>query len=321
MKLLRGGEEGIQEWNRRIADGEEMPHLKEAFLLNADMQGVDLQGAYLIGASFCQANLQGAILAGTLLSEADFRGADLSDAEFRHANLNGAIFGGTLISCDLSEASGLDSTVHLSRSIVDVRSVLHFRGKLPESFLRGCGLADEEIAHFRKRVCGPILLPSCFICHCSNDEALASRLHRDFQAAGIRCWKWNHEAHICEELVSLANPEISIHDKIVLVVSEHSLMCESVNREIEQIVEEEDRRADLIAQGKAAGRSEILYPIRVDNFIFDQIDGGRPFWEHPLREAVTSRSIADAVGWDTTREKYDRVRDQLIHALKSACAP
>ncbi|MBN2560811.1 MAG: toll/interleukin-1 receptor domain-containing protein [Phycisphaerae bacterium] len=317
LKLLRGGPEGVAEWNRLLEGGEEIPDLEDAFLINSDLRAADLRGAFLVGVSFYHADLRGADLVSAQLSRADFRGADLRGTALRHANLSGAFFGGTLISCDLSKAGGLESVVHLSRSIVDVHCLLFFRGKLPEGFFRGCGLPQEEIDHFRDRIRRGIELHSCFICHSADDEAFASRLHSDFQSAGLRCWKWNHDARMCEELLNDPDLPVSVHDKIVLVLSRHSLMSESVNREIDRVIEDENRRDALRQKGMFEQPPEILYPVRVDNFVFEQAEDGRPLWDHPRRDAVVNRPIADGVGWEKNQAKYEQVRGGLIRALKA----
>ena len=321
LRLLRAGPDGVAEWNRRMAGGEETPDLKDAFLINADLREVDLRGAFLVGASFCHANLFAANLAGALLNNADFRGADLRCAELHHANLSGAVFGCTLIACDLSAVRGLDSVEHLSRSILDVQSVLTLPGKpLPETFLRGCGLADEEIAHFRSRLDKPIRQASCFICHCSSEAELAARFHAEIQTAGIRCWRWNHDAQICEELLPQGSPAITAYDKFVLLLSRQSLTCESVNRELRLVLEEEDKRSDTAANRHTWKQSPMLIPVRVDNYVFEQPAGLPPLWNPPYRDAVANRTIIDAVGWDKEARKFNNARDRLIEAILSTTA-
>jgi hypothetical protein len=318
MRLLRAGPGGVEEWNRRVTGGEEIADLKNAFLINADLRGVDLRGTYLVGASFFQADLRRANLSGAQLCGADFRGADLRDTDLHHANLSNATFGHTLISCDLSQAGGLDSVVHLCRSIVDIHAVLCFRDRLPLKFLRGCGLSEEEINHFQRRIQNRLRLASCFISYCSVEEAFATRLHNDLQAAGIRCWKWNHEAQVCEELLARAGPAAGVQDKIVLVASQHSLTYEPVNEEISRIIDEENRRARSTSMAGSPEQFNILHPIRLDGFVFDHTDDGRPLWNHPYREAVVNRTIVDAVGWDTRREKYIQAKDSLIRAMTTS---
>ncbi len=64
LKLLKGGEDGVEEWNRRRGEGEEIPDLGEANLHEANLSGADLRGANLR-----DTNLRGADLLGANLSE------------------------------------------------------------------------------------------------------------------------------------------------------------------------------------------------------------------------------------------------------------
>ena len=47
LKLLRGGEEGISEWNRRRQSGETIPDLSEVVLDRATLSGINLSGTNL----------------------------------------------------------------------------------------------------------------------------------------------------------------------------------------------------------------------------------------------------------------------------------
>ena len=57
LALLRGGREGIREWNRRRAEGEELPSLSEANLSGANLSGANLGQADLVRADLSKANL------------------------------------------------------------------------------------------------------------------------------------------------------------------------------------------------------------------------------------------------------------------------
>ena len=115
LKLLRGGEEGIAEWNRRRESGEELPNLMEADLIRAnlsganltwaDFSGANLTDAHLSGANLSEANLSGANLSGANFSEANLNAADLSRANLSGANLNGAnLFETHLVGADFRGA-------------------------------------------------------------------------------------------------------------------------------------------------------------------------------------------------------------------------
>ena len=47
LRLLKGGSEGVAEWNRRRKVGEEIPPLREADLRGAHLIRADLRGAHL----------------------------------------------------------------------------------------------------------------------------------------------------------------------------------------------------------------------------------------------------------------------------------
>ena len=54
---------------------------------------------------------------------------------------------------------------------------------------------------------------------------------------------------------------------------------------------------------------DVLFPLRVDQFIFDG-------WEHERKVDVTKKVIADATGWEQENDKYQAVLARLIRDLK-----
>lgn len=89
MRLLEGGHDGVQEWNQRRTDGEEIPSLEGAdcplLLVNANFSGTNLRGARL-----GHVDLRAADLTSADLSHADLRVASLNHAKLKHANLDHA---------------------------------------------------------------------------------------------------------------------------------------------------------------------------------------------------------------------------------------
>ena len=71
LRLLRGGPDGVREWNARRGNDEAIPSLIEA-----DLRGADLREAYLGGA-----NLGGADLTSVVCSGITFANADLSETK------------------------------------------------------------------------------------------------------------------------------------------------------------------------------------------------------------------------------------------------
>src|SRR6267143_1926318 len=77
-------------------------------------------------------------LSGANLNSADLTRANLVDADLHGAQLWDTVFSDTT----LSGAKGLDACAHRGPSTIDVRT-LQKSGRLPEVFLRGCGLPEE----------------------------------------------------------------------------------------------------------------------------------------------------------------------------------
>jgi hypothetical protein len=90
LKLLKGGEEGIAEWNKRRENLEQILDLSDADLNGARLDGANLSKAYLDGANLIGANLSNAHLSGAILIRADLVAANLSNAHLSGANAHEA---------------------------------------------------------------------------------------------------------------------------------------------------------------------------------------------------------------------------------------
>jgi hypothetical protein len=346
LRLLRGGKDGIAEWNRRRQAGAKIPDLTQAHLegwlhgvdlfgarlLQATLSGAELNEAGLNGANLLQADLvetdlSGARLNGSTLRQADLRRSklckcNLRGTEFRETELEGCDFsrahcGATVFAnVDLSQVTGLDSVTHDGPSTIGIDSLFRSGGKIPEGFLRGCGVPDVMIADIPALVGAlqPMQFCSCFISYSSKDEEFATRLHNDFQAAGIRCWKWDHDAQTGKSLWGEIDRAIRVHDKVILVASESSLKSPAVNREIERAIQQEDERTTLKQHGKYAREIDVLFPVRLDDHLFHG-------WEHERKADVTKKVVANARGWETKRGVYKKVLDRLLRDLKAETPP
>jgi uncharacterized protein YjbI with pentapeptide repeats len=132
IRLLKGGPEGIREWNGRRRAGEEIPNLRGANLSEANLRGAILHRANLRGANLGEADLGEAILhranlGGANLGEAELRGANLREADLRAADLRDALlWGANLIEANLDGANLRGANLHranLSKANLD-RAVL-----------------------------------------------------------------------------------------------------------------------------------------------------------------------------------------------------
>lgn len=354
VRLLRGGREGIQEWNRRRSAREEVPSLRGVDLSGTDLANLIVTGKHpgaktigvtgahlndleLSDVDFTACNLSHIGFNNSVLSNADFTEANLSHASLSHCDLTGARFHGSIlfqtemsnadvtnatfgfsaVLVDFSRIKGLADTKHFAPSFLDLDDFLLRGGPNPaesahvppELFLVGAGFQQQTIDFIHQCSAQPIQFYSCFISYSSGDEKFATRLYNDFRVAGIRCWKWNHDARTGQALWGEIDAAIRIYDKLVLIASESSLRSPAVNREIERAIQKEDERELNKQQGMFDGDTNVLFPVRIDDFIFEN-------WEHERKPDVTKKVVADARGWEEDETIYQRVRDRLIRDLK-----
>lgn len=105
---------------------------------------------------------------------------------------------------------------------------------------------------------------SCFISYSTQDEEFANQLHADLQSKGVRCWFAPHNVQGGKKLREQIDEAIRVHDRLLLILSEHSMGSEWVKMEIANAQRMEQER----------GR-RVLFPIRLASF--DAIQGWKCF--------------------------------------------
>jgi hypothetical protein len=312
-------------------------HLGRADLRNAHLSSADLVRADLHGAHFCGADLNGADLKQADLSAADFSGAclsrarlsgailyltDLSSADLSEArlyevhivqadlggaDLSGASVGGaTFADLDLSAAKGLNAIEHLSSSHISIDTIYRSRGQIPEVFLRGCGVPDNFITYVASLTGKGFEYYSCFISYSTRDQTFAERLYADLQAKGVRCWFAPEDIAGGKKLYEQIDQAIRLHDKLLLVLSEHSIGSQWVMTEI--------RRA---RKAEARDGKRKLFPIRLVEWdvlkkweCFDA-DTGKD-----LAVEVREYFVPDFSNWEA-HASYKPAFDRLLRDLKA----
>jgi uncharacterized protein YjbI with pentapeptide repeats len=292
---------------------------ESAFLMAADLSGADLRGIYMMGAWLAESNLTGADLRGgdltnaTLLdadlSGADLRGAflkwtDMSNAVLRGANLSGAYLAGTMLAnLDLRGVQGLEDVVHQLPSTVGIDTIFRSHGELPADFLRGAGVPDVFVDYMPALIGAlqPIQYYSCFISHSSVDASLAQRIHADLQAVGVRSWLAETDFRTGDRIRQTIDNAIRTHDKLLIVLSEASVGSQWVEDEVESALELERQSAD---------RSEVLFPIRIDEAVM--VTGKA--WASTLRRV---RHICDFRGWEDDH-RYAVALARLLRDLRAS---
>jgi hypothetical protein len=261
--------------------------LSWADLRRADLRGAVLMGANLTGAKLCDAKMQRSVLNG-----ANFYAADLRESDLSGAQLLSTVFDMNDLSC----VRGLDTVAHAGPSTIGIGTIYKSKGNIPEVFLRGAGVPEDLIVYMRSLVGKAIDFYSCFISYSSKDDAFAQRLYADLQAKNVRCWKFDENAKWGEPVWGEIDTAIRHYDKIVVICSKDSLQSPPVIREIERALQKEDRE-----------RRNVLFPIRIDDYLFDE-------WDHPRKADVVSKAIGDFRGWKNLAT-YSQAFPRLLDAL------
>ena len=228
-------------------------HLHEANLIEANLNEANLSGAYLNGADLDGADLTGANLSGADLTGARLTGANLDGANITQASLCGTVFGAV----DLSEIQGLEEVKHFGPSHIDVDTLYKSRGKIPEIFLRGCGVPNNLIT-FLPSLTGSekaFEFYSCFISYSHKNEDFAKQLHSRMQQEHLRVWYAPEDIKGGKKLEEQIDQAIRNHDKLLLVLSKESMESEWVITEIRKARDKESK-----------GKRRRLFPIRLVDF-------------------------------------------------------
>jgi TIR domain/Pentapeptide repeats (8 copies) len=267
-------------------------NLNLANLSDANLNLADLGDANLTAANLTAANLTAANLGDANLTAANLTAANLTAANLSEAYLRESVFGNV----NLTSVTGLETCTHHGPSTIDHRT-LRRSGRLPLSFLRGVGLPDSFIEYLPSLLNQAIEHYSCFISYSTNDQEFAARLHADLQNKGVRCWFAPHDLRIGDKILDEVDAAIRLRDKVLLILSEHSIKSGWVEDEVSAGFEEERKRGQTV-----------LFPVRLDEMVMETDEA----WAAKLR----ARLIGDFRRWkdhDAYKGSFERVlRDLTI---------
>ena len=325
--------EGVKTWNAwRVANPEVKPDLVAAIHTRNDLNFVNLNSASLSRANFTGSYLSGAVFEKAMANFAYFKEADLRGANFARAVLTGANFTGANLSrtifteveldetvfadVNLSGATGLNECVHKRPSVIDHRTLMR-SGRLPDKFLRGCGLTDWQIEEakllnpdltpneickiqyrvFELRSARPIQISPLFISYSHGDSQFVDTLEPLLEGAGILFWRDKHDmtAGRMDRVVERAMRQ---NPTLLTILSEASVESDWVQFEVKQgtkLSKELER--------------DVLCPIALDG-AWKTCD-----WPGPLRQQVEDFTILDFSEWQDP-EKLDQMFRRLIRGLE-----
>jgi uncharacterized protein YjbI with pentapeptide repeats len=252
----------------------------DANLTDAKLGGVRLNGSTFDGAVLIRVDFHLADLSETCFSEADLTEANLTEANLTNADFeNAKLFRTNLHDCrfmstrlrntdftdstlgsgsfnntDLSSVIGLETIHHRGPTSVGVDTLWASQGKIPEVFLRDCGVPEDLITFLPSLIDrqSPIQFYSCFISYSHRDEEFCKRLHARMQQEKLRVWYAPEDMASGKKIHEQIDSAIRVHDKLLLVLSEKSMKSEWVATEIYKARKRETTE-----------RRQLLFPIRL----------------------------------------------------------
>lgn len=262
--------------------------LRDASFMKADMIGAFLQSTNLSGANLSRTNLTRAYLI-----DANLRGAKLAEINLSEARIRNTNFA----HIDLRTAIGLSTIQHLGPSPITVYTI-----QLPSDgsafhFLRGTGMPDTWIKLYLADRADPTQYHSCFISYSSKNETLARRLYADLRARSVQCWFAPEDMKTGNKIRTQIDEAIHLQDRLLLLLSEHSIASTWVENEVEAALEKEDRQ-----------QREVLFPIRLDDTVMQTSQA----WAATLRR---TRNIGDFTNW-TNPQAYQSAFERLLRDLR-----
>jgi uncharacterized protein YjbI with pentapeptide repeats len=298
--------------------------LSEANFGEAKLRWTNLKGANLSGADFSMANLNGADMTGANLCGVDFTGANLCDANLREANLCLTSFRGaelnmanlsesetfhtSFMNVDLGNVKGLDTINYRGPSEISVSTLFRSRGKLSDTFLRGCGVPENMIDYVRSLSRKPFDYLSCIISHSTRDKKFVDRLHADLQKHGIRCWFCPDTMKINRYLEQHIDRANQCCEKVLLIVSETSMKGDWMKNTVVKAIQREFKEGQRLLFPIALVRQSII-----EDWDFVDHESGRN-----LGRELRKYLIPSFFGWEHNNDLYIEELNRLIAILKSA---
>ncbi len=303
-------------------------HLREADLRDAQIKAADLRTANLREAILREVNLTGADLSQANLTSANLREANLRDTNlirtnFLEANLIGTIFSdavmfGTIFANSyLNHAIGLESVHHLGPSNISTNAFGYSEGKIPEVFLRGCGLSDWEVEIVKLynpnlsneernkilyrandlTVDQVLQISPLFVSYSHADREFVDRLGDDLTEKGVRFWRDIHDMK-SGRIEKQIDRAIRQNPTVLLVLSKNSLSSDWVEHEVRT------------ARGLEKEMDhDVLCPITLDDSWKDS------HWPKRVMEQIMEYNILDFSDWKD-ESKFGNTFSKLIDGLE-----
>ena len=245
---------------------------------------------------------------------------NLIEANLIGANLDKVVLGWSVLgSVDLSGVERLETVKHAGPSTVGTDTLVRSRGKIPDEFLRGCGLCAWEVlaarlydpglaleqasemhlAIQRERFKG-YFLRGVFISFAEEDRGFVDKLYASLTHVGANVWLDSHnlvsgpiEKQVCRT--------IRYSDMVLLVLSETLLRTDWMENELETARKKEKEE-----------NRQVLCPVALDEswkFRLANDSDDRQLWL-----TFRQKKVLDFSKWQTGA--FDEPFGMLVDALK-----
>lgn len=139
----------------------------------------------------------------------------------------------------------------------------------------------------------------CFISYAHQDQNFVDQLYNDLRQVGVNCWYAPEDLAIGARIRQTIDDAIHGYDKLLLVLSEHSVASAWVEKEVETAFEREQQQGSGWV---------MLFPIQLD----DTVMHTRESWAADIRRM---RMIGDFSQWQTPTVYQTQLR-RLLRDLK-----
>ena len=121
-------------------------------------------------------------------------------------------------------------------------------------------------------------------------------MHADLQGKSVLCWFAPEDMEIGAKIRDTIDEAIRLRDKVLLVLSEASVVSSWVEDEVDKAFEEERQRGQVV-----------LFPVRLDDVVLTTNQA----WAAKLRR---SRNVGDFRGWKN-HDAYQLALERVLRDL------
>lgn len=137
---------------------------------------------------------------------------------------------------------------------------------------------------------------TCVLSYATEDQGFAEKLHADLQQQGVSCWFAPHDLKTGDKIRTQIYEAISENDKLLIVLSQHSIESLWVEEEVDVALDREHQQPGTL----------LLFPIRLDDTVMQTAKA----WAITVRQ----RFVGDFRQWNDATA-YQRAFQRLLRDL------